>query len=530
MIKINQRLLFPLAMVGTCLAVFIFYYPVVHFPFLYFDDTAFILKNSFLGAFSFDNLINLWKVGAIDKEKLYIPLTYTSYFIESATFGKNASVMHLANLLLHIANICLLMLILRRIGAGILICFLSGLLFAFHWFQVEPVAWIMGRKDLLSTFFCLCTVYVQLSDTKTPGTWRIRFSVLLLGIAAMLSKPSAVVLPLILIGIETFKGKTLYQAIRTNSVLLIVAVSIYVLNSLNPLYDSAGGGLLFSFFSLSHFVALWFKQFFLFGEAQHLYLYPEEADHFKDLFFVTCIMLSALLVLLKKRIHFRHDVFFLGIIFFVSALIPAMIRCFSAHDYIVGNRYFYLPMAGIAIVITGISISLRGKARWCFHFGLILFIMLNMLWGFVDMTSWSSNVSFWKYELETKPFNARLNYQLGAAYQEEQGQMEEAVHYYRRSIELNPRFDEPLITLGIIYYEQGKLAEASLLFNKAIELETPLKAQVYSNLAEVFLKMGERKKAVDIFGKALDLDPNLEHARKRLIEIKKLENPQESPP
>ena len=149
MIKVNQKLHFPLIIVGTCLAVLIFYCPVTHFPFLYFDDTSFILKNNFLGKFSFDNLVNLWKVGTIDREKLYIPLTYTSYFLESAMFGKNASLMHLNNLLLHIANTFLLILILRRIGVDMLVCFLSVLLFAFHWFQVEPVAWIMGRKDLL---------------------------------------------------------------------------------------------------------------------------------------------------------------------------------------------------------------------------------------------------------------------------------------------------------------------------------------------------------------------------------------------
>ena len=528
MIKVNQKLHFPLIIVGTCLAVLIFYCPVTHFPFLYFDDTSFILKNNFLGKFSFDNLVNLWKVGTIDREKLYIPLTYTSYFLESAMFGKNASLMHLNNLLLHIANTFLLILILRRIGVDMLVCFLSVLLFAFHWFQVEPVAWIMGRKDLLSTFFCLCAVYIQLSNTKTTGF--IRFPVLLLGAAAMLSKPSAAILPLILIGVEIFKGRALSQSIRMNSVLIVVAVSVYVLNSLNPLAGGIRGSLVFSFFSLSHFAALWFKQFFLLGEAQHLYSYPSETDHFKDMLIAICIIFSTSLFLLKEGICFKKNIIFLGIIIFVSALIPAMIRCLSLHDYIAGNRYFYLPMAGIVIAISGISMSLNKKAKCVFHFGLILFIMLNMLWGYVDMISWSSNVSLWRYELETKPFSARLNYQLGAAYQEEQGRKEEAVYYYRRSMALDPRFDEPMITLGIIYYEQGKLAEASALFNRAIEVGTPLKPQVYSNLAEVYLKMGERIKAADIFRKALSLSPDFEYAKKRLIEIQKMEDSNESLP
>src|SRR5437762_1725090 len=77
-------------------------------------------------------------------------------------------VFHLTNILLHAANTVLVLLILRRLGATMLISGAVALLFAWHPMQVESVAWIAQRKTVLATFFALLSMlaYLRLSDGR----------------------------------------------------------------------------------------------------------------------------------------------------------------------------------------------------------------------------------------------------------------------------------------------------------------------------------------------------------------------------
>ena len=147
-----------------------------------------------------DGLLSIWLSPAdVKDEHHYWPIVYSTFWLEHKLWGFHAFGYHAVNLLLHGVNSLLVWRLLLRLevpGA-----WLAGALFAIHPVHVESVAWIIERKDLLSTLFCLCTAHTWLRYTESPTTRRL-VHCLALFTAAMLSKSIAVTLPaaLLLLG------------------------------------------------------------------------------------------------------------------------------------------------------------------------------------------------------------------------------------------------------------------------------------------------------------------------------------------
>src|SRR5438105_3321295 len=110
------------------------------------DDDAYVTNNELLTAP--DGLRRIWF--SFDSPSQYFPLVYTTFRIERALWGLNPAGYHVVNVLLHVANALLVWRLLARLrvpGA-----WLAGAIFALHPVQVESVAWITERKNVLMGF------------------------------------------------------------------------------------------------------------------------------------------------------------------------------------------------------------------------------------------------------------------------------------------------------------------------------------------------------------------------------------------
>ncbi|MGZ4988530.1 MAG: tetratricopeptide repeat protein, partial [Limisphaerales bacterium] len=116
------------------------------------DDDDYIIKNDLLTAS--DGLRRIWF--SLDSPSQYFPLVYTTFRIERALWGLNPSGYHWVNLLLHVANALLVWWLLVRLNVPG--AWLAGAIFALHPVQVESVAWITERKNVLMGFFFLLTL------------------------------------------------------------------------------------------------------------------------------------------------------------------------------------------------------------------------------------------------------------------------------------------------------------------------------------------------------------------------------------
>jgi predicted membrane-bound mannosyltransferase len=129
------------------------------------DDDDYVTANPLL--WEPDGLHRIWL--SMDAPSQYFPLTYTSFRIEHALWGLEPAGYHAVNVLLHAANALLVWLLLRRLGLPG--AFLAAAIFALHPVQVESVAWITERKNLLSLLFSLCALLAWLRFCE-PGACR----------------------------------------------------------------------------------------------------------------------------------------------------------------------------------------------------------------------------------------------------------------------------------------------------------------------------------------------------------------------
>jgi hypothetical protein len=184
-----RRRAFAFALVLTGIAI-LAYRPAWNGGFLW-DDDVYITNNELLTAH--DGLRRIWF--SLDSPSQYFPLVYTTFRVEHALWGLNPKGYHWVNLVLHISNALLVWLVLARLkvpGA-----WLAGAIFALHPVQVESVAWITERKNVLMGFFFLLTLltWIAFVDGKTKRRWLFYGLALFLYLFALSAKTTACTLP-----------------------------------------------------------------------------------------------------------------------------------------------------------------------------------------------------------------------------------------------------------------------------------------------------------------------------------------------
>src|SRR5213082_1499171 len=155
------------------------------------DDDAYVTNNELLTAP--DGLRRIWF--SFDSPSQYFPLVYTTFRIERALWGLNPAGYHVVNVLLHVANALLVWRLLARLR--VLGAWLAGAIFALHPVQVESVAWITERKNVLMGFFFLLTLleWIAFSDGRTKRPWLFYVLALILYLLALSAKTTACTLP-----------------------------------------------------------------------------------------------------------------------------------------------------------------------------------------------------------------------------------------------------------------------------------------------------------------------------------------------
>jgi len=189
--------------------------PTVRYSFLDYDDDAYVLTNPHvLTGLTWQNVG--WAFGSTHASNWH-PLTWLSHALDCQLYGRRASGHHLTNVLFHLTNTLLLFGLLQRMTGSLWRSAFVAALFAVHPLHVESVAWIAERKDVLSAFFFLLTLwayvrYVERSEgggrkSDVRGPWSFGhlpssvFYLLSVGCFALglMSKPMLVTLPFLLL-------------------------------------------------------------------------------------------------------------------------------------------------------------------------------------------------------------------------------------------------------------------------------------------------------------------------------------------
>ena len=183
------------------------YVPAVQCGFIW-DDDDYVTQNAALR--SANGLWRIWFEPRATPQ--YYPLVHTTFWIEYHLWGLAPAGYHLVNVLLHAGNAVLVWLVLRRLGipgAGI-----AAAIFGLHPVQVESVAWVTERKNVLSGLFYLWALltYADVAALDVTGgqsSHRKYVCATLLFIAALLSKSVTCSLPAVILLLILWKRRRL---------------------------------------------------------------------------------------------------------------------------------------------------------------------------------------------------------------------------------------------------------------------------------------------------------------------------------
>lgn len=495
--------------------------------FINYDDFQYVTDNRHVNSgLSSENVIWAFTSGYAAN---WHPITWLSHMVDVELFGMNPQWHHLMNLLLHTVNTCLLFLFLNKITGAVWRSMVVAALFAIHPLHVESVAWVAERKDVLSTCFALSALLVYTSYVHRRNTWRY---LALCGCftLGLMSKPMLVTLPFVLLLLD-------YWPLRRYVPLSVDAAdeqSHQVDNKLSFSRLFMEKLPLLALAILSSCITIYVQK----GEAMHtLDVTPLSFRMANALFaYVRYLgktvwpsdlavlyplpktipllhsMSSAILLLLFSYCAYvlsrRRPYILVGWLWYLGTLVP-VIGIIPVGLQSMADRYTYFPLIGIFIVIVwGVADLTVHRPSWRIPLALVTTVVLTVYsavtWSYERC--WENSTTLFTHAIASTPDNYYAHYMLGKALYEDTLFQEALVHYGRAS-QLNPRFADAYVNMGIIYAKQGKLSDAINNFTTALSLK-PGSKYVHYNIAVALQAQGKVEEAMTHYFETVRLDPD----------------------
>ena len=537
-----------------------FYWPVTVFPFVNFDDPWYVVNNTWvLNGLSWSGI--KWGLTTTDLSNWH-PLTMWSYMLDDSLYGLFAGGYHLTNILFHAANAVLLWLVLTRLTGWFWSSALVAALFAWHPMNVESVAWIAERKNVLSTFFFILTIgayvnYVKDAERgRSVGYYMLALVLFALGLAA---KSMLVTLPCVLLlldfwplrRISSGPGWGLFFRQRKNWLLLFEKIPFFLLTAADSAISywaqhksgavSSLAGVPFQYRLANVPVAYAGYLSKVLCPVNLCVFYPfPETLHATDAVFTLVLLVAITLIVWHWRAKFPW--LLVGWLWFLGTLVP-VIGLVQIGAQKMADRYAYLPLIGLFLMFAG-SLESCGRARPQYR-RLISLLAGGILCCCLVLTSrqlmyWQDSVALFGKVVEVSPEDATVHNFFGRALAGG-GQSARSIEQYAAAVRLRPEAQEYQYDLGCALiaahrYEEAetnlagalrqipdnaqlhntrgvalmldhKLGEAQAEFTRAIALQ-PDNSSACFNLGKVLLTQGQNQEAITNFNLALRQEPD----------------------
>jgi Tfp pilus assembly protein PilF len=490
------------------------------FPFVNFDDELLVAGNDAIrGGLSLQGII--WAF-TTDMDAGWIPLTWLSRMADVSLFGMNAGGHHLVNVLLHLSNVLLLFIALRRMTGRAWESGIAAALFAVHPVHVESVAWVAERKDVLAGFFWMLSLLAYARYAERPGLRRY-LAVALCFLLGLLSKPIVVTLPFVLLLLDAWplgRFRRLPGDVRACAPaarLILEKVPLFALSAAASAVTvvsemKAGAMARLGIESpwegivaapqayLSYLGKLAFPK----GLAV---FYPPPAGPVSLSATAGAFLLLCIPAALSVRHARRCPWLGTGWFWFLGVLVP-MIGLLPVGDFKVADRCLYLPAIGIYLVVAfgGAEAAARLKvpAKAAASAAVALVLLLGGV-AAAQVSYWRDSEALFRRALSVTEANWLAHGNL-AHWLAKQGRVAEAVSHYREALRIRPTYTDAHVNLGVALQGEGKLGEAEAHFREAIRL-VPELATARNNLGSVLQQRGSLPEAIALFREAIRLKP-----------------------
>ena len=455
---------------------------------------------------------------------VYYPLVLTTFWILHHFFGLNPLPYHILNVAFHAASALLLWRVLVQLrvrGA-----WLGAAIWALHPVLVQSVAWITEMKNTQSALFYLLAIscFLQSRDRKRNGIFY--WLTICFFVAAITSKPSTVMLPVVLaLCLWWRKGGIAQRDLR----LLLPFVLISLLASGWTIWEqkfhSHAIGAEWVQAPLQRILisadAIWFYLLKLIWPHPLIFIYPRwDVDPSRWIAWIplVALLVVATILFIKRNTVLRAVAF--ACAYFVITLFPVL-DFFDVYFFrysFVSDHFQYLASMGpLALAGAGIVTAVEkiGVHRLAIQAAstLVILSILGAL-SFHQSAKYHDVITLYQATLAQNPGCWMAEYNLGLALKN-QGQLDQAIAHYRRAINIWPDYVEAHYNLGGAYIEKGEFDEALAEYRRAIEIR-PDEADSHNNYASALRDLNRFDQAETEYKRALFLRPQYLDARLNL--------------
>jgi protein O-mannosyl-transferase len=520
----RQTLILGLLLVVATLAL---YNPVSHHPFVNYDDDRYVGDNIHVKAGLHWDTIP-WAFTTYDEANWH-PLTWLSHALDCQLFGLNPAGHHYTNVLLHAFNVLLLFVFLKRATSSVWRSLMAAALFALHPINVESVAWVAERKNLLSMLFFLLTLgaYRWYAIKPRVGAYVV---VALLFVCGLMSKPQVITLPFVLLLWDYWPLRRMFST-KPDSVsdatipakkfawLVLEKIPLFALSAASAVITTKAQSMGNAVSTLAKYPLTVRLENAVFSYARYVGkalwpaglspMYPHPAGSLK-LWQVLAAVIFLLAITTLAIAARQRRYLLVGWLWFLGTLVP-MIGLVQVGSQAMADRYAYLPFVGLFLLVCW------GVADWATQqhipstalAGVSTVALLALaLVAHRQIGYWSDNVTLWTHALQVTNNNFVAEDSLGGALMAE-GRLEEAQPHFRSAATIHP--SDPLSNLNIAIYEMqhNDLPAATQQFKKTIDLtpDARVKAAAFTSLGSIYRQSEDFPHARESFEAAVALRP-----------------------
>ncbi|MCX5632879.1 MAG: tetratricopeptide repeat protein [Phycisphaerae bacterium] len=526
------------------------FWQVRNFDFVNYDDDMYVYENPHvLRGLTADGFISAFTSAPAGGN--WLPLTWLSFMLDCHLFGALPGRLHLVNVLLHLANTLLLFAVLKKMTGSLWPSAFVAAAFALHPLHVESVAWITERKDVLSTFFWLLTMWAYTRFVNRPKITNYLLIVIFFALGLM-AKPMLVTLPFVLLLLDYWPLNRLIPQTITSSgrqrrkfapvannlptfyrivIEKIPFFALSVISSVITFLAQRSGGAVAGInkLALNHRIAnvfLSYAQYIekMFWPSNLAVFYPFDTGSISFWQAAACALLLLVISVFVVRFGRNQRYLPVGWFWFVGTLIPVIgIVQVGAQAY--ADRYTYISYIGLFVMIAWglpellskwISASSVESPHQKIVLGVLMVLALTTLGicAHRQTSCWKNSITLFSHALEVTQNNYIAHYNLGFAYSN-LGRYQEAIEVYKQAIKIKPDYVEARNNLGVIYGKLDRWPEAIDAYKQAIRIN-PDDAVARNNLGFAYGNLGRWQDEIEACKKAIKIKPDFAEAHYNL--------------
>jgi hypothetical protein len=485
------------------------YWQVQTFEFINMDDPLYITDNpSVRNGLSKEGI--MWAF-TFNDTSYWHPLTWLSHMVDCQLYWLNPQGHHFTNLFFHIASTLLLFLTLRTMTGTLWRSAFVAALFALHPLNVESVAWVANRKNILSAFFWILAMwsYAHYARKPNPIRYLMVFFSMLLG---LLAKPTVVTLPFVFLLLDfwplgryspAWSGQAAGPHLQGESMVRLILEKI-------PLIALSAVSVVVSFMSSRHMgiiipseilplglriqnalasYLVYIEKMFLPSDLAVFYPFVKTMPFWRVA--ATCIALLTVTAL-AVRFAKKRPYFAVGWFWYLGTLVPVIGLVQQGLWPAFADRFAYIPLIGLFIVtVWGFSDLVdRSRVSQTLGFAAGSLAVLGMgIGAWVQTGYWKNSITLFQRAVDVTKDNHLAHYNLGVALYNS-GRFNEGLFHCNEALRLNPDDENAHLSVGSALIHLGRWEDALSHFREVLRIN-PASATARQNVEVIENRLKE---------------------------------------